>query len=121
MRRMGIVGLCLVAALACGAMLASAAQAAEVGECLKLAKVEGVFHGKYVDKNCQVAATPLQEAEGKHNKWGMVARRQARKRQIHRQDPKSVELISAAGAIALPLRARWLANGRALRHGTEKS
>ena len=68
MRQLRLVGICIVAGLAIGVAAVSAAQAAEVGECLKVAKVEGVFHGKYVDKACQVAATPLQEAEGKHNK-----------------------------------------------------
>jgi hypothetical protein len=69
MRRLGIVGLCSVAVLACCAMVASTAQAAEVGECLKVPKIEGLFHGHYLDKNCQVAATPAEEAEGKQNKW----------------------------------------------------
>ena len=69
MRQLRTVGMCIVATLAIGVAGVSTAQSAEVGECLKLEKVEGVFHGEYVEKNCQVAATPLQEAEGKHNKW----------------------------------------------------
>ena len=70
MRRVGIVALCLVAVLACGAMVASAAQAAEVGECLKTVKNgEGHFTAKYTDKACTAPATKLQEEEGKANKW----------------------------------------------------
>ena len=99
MRRVRIVGLCLVAVLACGAMLASAAQAAEVGECLKLAKVEGVFHGKYVDKSCQVAATPLQEAEGKHNKYEWSPGVSAANASFTGKG-QSAEKVGAAGTIA---------------------
>jgi hypothetical protein len=67
MLRAGILSLAAAAIVI--AALAAGAPAAEVGECVKLAKVEGAFHGHYVDKNCQVAATPAEEAEGKHNKW----------------------------------------------------
>ena len=98
MRRTRIVGLCFAAVLACGAMVASTAQAAEVGECVKLAKVEGVFHGHYLDKNCQVAATPTEEAEGKHNKWdwspGVAPANAAFKTRF-----KEVTLKGAAGTI----------------------
>ena len=69
MRRLRIVGICAVAVLALSAVGASAAQAAEVGECVKVPRLEGVFHGHYLDKNCQLAASPAEEAEGKHNKW----------------------------------------------------
>ena len=65
MLRVGIVPL-LVATIAL-ASLACSTQAAEVGECVKLERVEGRFHGHYVDKNCQVLATPAEDAEGKHN------------------------------------------------------
>ena len=70
MRRMGIVGLCFVAVLTCGAMVASIAQAAEVGECLKTVKnAERHFTGHYIDKACTVPATKLLEEEGKANKY----------------------------------------------------
>jgi hypothetical protein len=58
-----------VMAFALAAIGVSSASAAEVGECLKVPKVEGVFHGKYTDKGCAVPATPTEEAEGKLNKY----------------------------------------------------
>lgn len=69
MTRIKIIGLCLIAIFATSAMVASAAQAGEVGECVKLAKVGGKYTGKYLDKNCQTRATSAQEAEGKKNKY----------------------------------------------------
>lgn len=70
MGRLRVVGLCVVALLAFGALSAAAAQAGQVGECLKVAKnAEKKFTGKYTDKNCVVAATPAQEEEGKTNKY----------------------------------------------------
>jgi hypothetical protein len=59
----------VIVAFAVGVLAASSALAAEVGECLKVAKVEGRAHGKYTDKHCKVPATPTEEAEGRHNKW----------------------------------------------------
>jgi hypothetical protein len=69
MARIRLIAVCAVVALALAVVGVSSASAAEVGECLKLAKVELKYHGKYVDKNCRVPATPTEEAEGKHNKW----------------------------------------------------
>ena len=98
MRRIGIVVPCFVAVLALSAVAASAAHAAEVGECLKLERVEGAFHGKYVDKNCQVAATPLQEAEGKHNKFEWSPGVAPASRSFMAKT-KSAEMVGAAGSI----------------------
>ena len=98
MRRLRLAGICAVAVLTFGVAGLSSAQAAEVGECLKLEKIEGVFHGKYVDKNCQVAATPLQEAEGKHNKYEWspgVAPENA----PFKAKTKAAEIVGAAGTI----------------------
>ena len=92
-----LIGMCVVVALGVGA-LASSAQAAEVGECLKLEKVEGVYHGHYVDKNCLTAATPLQEAEGKHNEWEWSPGLAPANRPFTGKT-KAVELIGAAGSI----------------------
>jgi hypothetical protein len=69
MARRRLIAVCAVTALAFVLLGASSASAAEVGECLKVPKVEGLVHGKYVDKNCQVPASPTQEAEGKANRW----------------------------------------------------
>ena len=91
-------GICTFAVLAFVVAGVSTAQAAEVGECLKLEKVEGVFHGKYVDKNCQVAATPLQEAEGKHNKWEWSPGVKP-ENAPYTAKTKSAELVGAAGTI----------------------
>lgn len=66
MKRVQIMGLCLVAMVAFGAMVASAAQAAEVGVCLKTPRVEGKYSGQYVEKNCLTLATSEEVAEGKN-------------------------------------------------------
>ena len=70
MRQLRLVGICIAAALAIGVAGVSAAQAAEVGECLKTAKNgEGRYTAKYTDKACTAPATKLQEEEGKANKY----------------------------------------------------
>jgi hypothetical protein len=70
MRRIKTIGLCLVAVFAFSAMVASAAQAGEVGECLKLSKnAEKKYTGKYTDKGCTKEATSAQKTEGKVNKY----------------------------------------------------
>jgi hypothetical protein len=50
MRRIRIVGLCLVAVFAMSALAATAAQAGEYGKCVKQAKP---YKGGFNDKNCQ--------------------------------------------------------------------
>jgi hypothetical protein len=69
MRRVQIGGLCLVAVVTFSAMVASAAQAAEVGVCLKTPKVDKKFTGQYVEKGCLTLATGGEVAEGKTNKY----------------------------------------------------
>jgi hypothetical protein len=56
MKRIRIMGLCLIAVFAFSAMVATAAQAAEVGECVKAAKVGKGYAGNYTDKNCTVVS-----------------------------------------------------------------
>ncbi|MGP0102834.1 MAG: hypothetical protein ACLPUT_14595 [Solirubrobacteraceae bacterium] len=69
MKRVQIVGLCLVAVVAFSAMVASAAQAAEVGVCLKTSKVEGKYSGQYLEKGCLALATSEEVAEGAKNEY----------------------------------------------------
>ena len=99
MRRTRIVGLCLVAVLACGAMVASVAQAAEVGECLKVEKVEGRVHGHYVDKSCLTTATAAEEAEGKRNKWEWSPGLAPANHVFTGKTKVAVEFFGAAGTI----------------------
>jgi hypothetical protein len=56
MKRIRIMGLCLIAVFAFSAMVATAAQAGEVGECVKAAKVGKFYTGGYTDKNCTVVS-----------------------------------------------------------------
>ncbi len=76
MKRIGILGLCLVAVLAFCAMVTAAAQAAEVTSCVKVAKVrvkykrgsgkekaKGISEGKYRNKAC---SEPAPENTGKY-------------------------------------------------------
>jgi len=73
MKRMRILGLALVAVFALGAVAASGASASPAWyECKKLAKVEGKYTGKFMDKLCTVNATAEQEAEGKKNKYELT-------------------------------------------------
>jgi len=52
MKRLGYVGLCLAAAFALSATTVSAAQAAEYGRCVKVAKINKEYKGDYADKGC---------------------------------------------------------------------
>ncbi len=54
MKRIGIVGLSVVAMLAFGAMAASSAFAGEYITCVKVVKEDKKFHGKYTDNTCAV-------------------------------------------------------------------
>ncbi len=70
MKRMRVLGIALVAVFALAAIAASGASATPAWyECAKLAKVEGKYTGKFMDKLCTVNATAEQEAEGKKNKY----------------------------------------------------
>lgn len=60
MKRMQVVGLCIVAAFALSAMAASSASAApEYGQCQLLTKgsTPKIKHGKWTDPNCQIHST----------------------------------------------------------------
>jgi hypothetical protein len=70
MKHMRILGVAMVAVFALAAFAASGASATPGWyECAKLAKVEGKYTGKYMDKLCSVNATAEQIAEGKKNKY----------------------------------------------------
>jgi hypothetical protein len=98
MIRLRLALLSLVVGVAIGSLAASSASGAEVGECLKLPKLEGKFHGKYTDKNCQAPATPTEEAEGRRDKWewspGVTSAHAA-----FTAKSKTVGLVGAAGFI----------------------
>jgi hypothetical protein len=68
-KRLGILGSCLVAMFAFGATLASSAYAGEYGECVKVGKVGAAYAGAYLDKGCVQAASPEQITQGRHNKY----------------------------------------------------
>jgi hypothetical protein len=70
-RRIRIVGLCLLAVFALGAVVASAAQAApEFGQCVKTEKKGKVYKGQYTNKECTHKTTAEKEAKGgKENKY----------------------------------------------------
>jgi hypothetical protein len=82
MRRIKMMGLCLVAAVALTAVAVSSASAAlpEYKVCAKTAKVEKKFTGKYTDKNCTVAASEKEIEEGKHNKYELSGWEAAKKK-----------------------------------------
>jgi hypothetical protein len=69
MRRMKMMGLCLVALFALTAVAVSSASAAEPAfyECAKLTAKP--FTGKYTDKKCSKEATAEEKAAGKKNKY----------------------------------------------------
>jgi hypothetical protein len=64
MKRIRMMGLCLVAMLAFSAMVASVAQAGEVGICAAVARTDKVFKGKYMEKNCLQPASKQEVEEG---------------------------------------------------------
>ncbi len=94
-RRVGIAGACLTATLAFGAMIASAAYAGEAGVCIKLAPVEGKYHGRFLEKDCLKEASGKQQSEGKKNKfeWESAAGEKFTGKS------ESVRLASASGDI----------------------
>src|ERR1700727_1872323 len=69
MRRMKMMGLCLVALVALTAVAVSSASAAEPAfyECHKLTAKP--FTGKFTDKKCTKEATPEEKTAGKKNKY----------------------------------------------------
>jgi len=106
MKCTSIVGLCLAAMVASGAMAASSAYAGEYGVCLKTARVkEGkVSHytGKWKDKACESE----QQTNGEYEWWpGRTALEPIPQRGVRKQDfefrsiSKAAVLSSAAGTI----------------------
>ncbi len=79
-------------------MIASAAYAGEAGVCIKLAPVEGKYHGRYLEKDCLKEASAKQQSEGKKNKfeWESAA---GEKFTGESEKGKVVYFSSAAGAI----------------------
>jgi len=75
MKRIRTVGLCLVAVFACSALAASSAMAGEYGKCVAVAKVGELYHGKWIDKACEVKKASEQEVAegGKKNKYEWVS------------------------------------------------
>jgi hypothetical protein len=73
MRRMKMMGLCLVALFALTAVAVSSASAASPAfyECAKLAKnpTTKKYEGKYSVKTCATEASPTEQTEGKKNKY----------------------------------------------------
>jgi hypothetical protein len=73
MKRIRIVGLCLVAVFALSALVASSASAAlpEFKVCGKAAKAgkPAKYLGKYTNKECSKEASPAEITEGKKNKY----------------------------------------------------
>jgi hypothetical protein len=100
MKRIKIVGLCLVATFAMSAMVAASAHAGQYEECVKQSKnpVTKKYEGKYLDKSCNEEASEAQKEEGKHNKYerspGVTAEHAG-----FTAKTKSAELVGAAGSI----------------------
>lgn len=71
MKRMRIVGLCLVAVFAFSAVVAANAfaEAPEFMVCGKAAKSGKLYTGKYNSKTCSTEATEAEQKEGKKNKY----------------------------------------------------
>jgi hypothetical protein len=69
MKRISILGLCLVAVTAFFALATTSAFAGEYGNCVKLKAVAKKYDGKYTNAECTVAATAKQIEEGKVNKY----------------------------------------------------
>jgi hypothetical protein len=94
MKRIRIMGLCLIAVFAFSAVVATGAQAGEVGECVKVPKVLKKYNGKYTDKNCTTASVPANT--GKYE-WSPGV--EAAKKNFTAKT-KAATLASAAGTIA---------------------
>lgn len=71
MRHLRMIGLCLVAAFALGAVMSATASAElpEVVECAKAAKLGKKYTGDYTDKKCSKEASAKEIEEGKTNKY----------------------------------------------------
>jgi hypothetical protein len=64
MKRIGMMGLCLVAMLAFGAAVVSVAQAGQVGICASVARTHKAFKGGYMEKNCMRPASKEEVEKG---------------------------------------------------------
>ena len=69
MKRFKVVALCLVAAFALSAFVASGAQAAKLGTCVKATKEGKKYLGKFTNKLCTEFASEAEKNEGKKNKY----------------------------------------------------
>ncbi len=70
MKRIRMVGLCLVAMFAFSAMVVSAAQAGQVGICATVARTHKVYKGEYIGKNClEKASNEEVETGGTANRY----------------------------------------------------
>ena len=67
MRRFKSAGLCLAAVFALAAVMASGAQAGQIGKCVKVGKSGRVYKAHYLDKYCKQHASPEEEALGGHS------------------------------------------------------
>ena len=82
MKRIKVLGLCLVAVFALSAVIVSGASAAlpEYQICGKTTKnAEKKYTGKYSEKTCGKEASEAEQLEGKHNKYERVAWTNAKK------------------------------------------
>ncbi|HYM45490.1 MAG TPA: hypothetical protein VES65_04930 [Solirubrobacteraceae bacterium] len=77
MRRLRVVGLCLIVVFAFGAVVSASASAGTepaLWECAKAATIKvgtiKKYVGEYTDKHCSIAATTKQKEEGLVNKYG---------------------------------------------------
>jgi len=75
MKRIGIVGLSLVAAFAFSAMAAASALAGEYGKCVTVHKEGKVYKGHWLDKTCELKEASEAEVEngGTKNKYNWVS------------------------------------------------
>lgn len=71
MKRIKILGLCLVAVFAMSAVATSSSSALSYKVCKKLTVKP--YTGHYTNKTCTTHATPTEEAEGKKNKYELAA------------------------------------------------
>lgn len=109
MKRMRIVGLCLVAMFALSAVVASTAFAEEHPEfmiCGKVAKVGGKYTGKYSSKTCgPKEATKEEQEAGKKNKYERVPYTSAKKKTYkakNKGEPKNAIVNPLTGGPSKP-------------------
>lgn len=89
------IGLAALVLLATSIALSAPALGAELGQCVKVAKVEKRFHGVYLDKNCLDSASEAQVAEGKKNKYDWAPRTAATTTRLLK--PTELESLTPGG------------------------